>query len=177
MKNIEIQSERLIFIRLSSRYANDDYLGWLNDPEVTVFLEINEEYTLSMLQAYIEQQSDKGVYFWAIHLRESNKHIGNIKIDPIDFNKGSGEYGIMIGDKNSWGKGYAKEASYRIIKYCFDELGLNTINLGVIEENTTAVELYTKMGFSIDEVNMNVGVYNGQMCNSLRMSINKEDFD
>ena len=38
-------------------------------------------------------------------------------IDPIDEKRKSGEYGIMIGNKLEWGKGYAKEASKTIIKY------------------------------------------------------------
>ena len=39
-----------------------------------------------------------------IHLKENCKHIGNIKIDPINKKHGTGEYGIMMGDKDEWGK-------------------------------------------------------------------------
>ena len=76
-----------------------------------------------------------------------DKHIGNIKIDPVDTKKMTGEYGILIGDKNSWGKGYAIESSKIVIDYCFNDLGLKKIELGVVSSNIKAINLYKKLGF------------------------------
>ena len=58
----------------------------------------------------------------------------------------------MMGDKTEWGKGYAKEASIAIINYAFEELGLNKVNLGVIDSNDVAVKLYEKIGFVVEGV-------------------------
>ncbi|MGF1555127.1 GNAT family N-acetyltransferase [Paucihalobacter sp.] len=171
MKNIDIESERLTYKRVSSEHISEDYVSWINDSEVNRYLETRGNYTLDLLKSYIEQQYDKATFFWAIHLKDSNKHIGNIKIDPINFETKSGEYGILIGDKLNWGKGYASEATIRIINYCFDELELTKITLGVIEDNVSAVNLYKKLGFKIDEVIQGTKVYNNKISNSLRMSI------
>ena len=81
-----------------------------------------------------------------------------------------------MGDKENWGKGYAKEASFTIINYCFNELKLSKITLGVIEDNTNAARLYKKMGFTIDAVKTNVGTYNNKTSNALRMSLHVENF-
>ena len=81
-----------------------------------------------------------------------------------------------MGDKPNWGKGYAKEASIRIIAYCFKELKLSKITLGVIEDNIKATFLYKKIGFTIDEVKKDVGIYNNKLSNSLRMSLNAKNF-
>ena len=43
-------------------------------------------------------------------------NIGNIKIDPINEIHKFGEYGILIGDKEYWGKGFAREASEEVLK-------------------------------------------------------------
>ena len=91
MKNIDLESERLIFKRLSHDHASTEYLNWINDPEVNMYLETKGNYTMDMLKSYIEQQYSNEVFFWAIHLKDSNKHIGNIKIDPINFEHNSGE--------------------------------------------------------------------------------------
>ncbi len=171
MKNIDIESERLTYKRVSSEHISEDYVSWINDSEVNRYLETRGNYTLDLLKSYIEQQYNKATFFWAIHLKDSNKHIGNIKIDPINFETKSGEYGILIGDKANWGKGYASEATIRIINYCFDELKLTKITLGVIEDNVSAVNLYKKLGFKIDEVIQGTKVYNNKISNSLRMSI------
>ncbi len=171
MKNIDLVSERLIYKRVSKHHISEDYVGWINDDEVNMYLETRGNYTIDLLKNYIEDQEKKESYFWAIHLKESNKHIGNIKIDPINKKNKSGEYGILIGDKLNWGKGYAKEASLRILEYCFNELQLSKVTLGVIENNKSAVELYKKIGFKIDEIITGNKKYNHQISNSLRMSI------
>ena len=149
MNNIDIESERLVFKRLSVDHISAEYLSWLNDPKVNMFLETKGEYTMGMLKTYIKEQYKNEIYFWAIHLKGSEQHIGNIKIDPINDKLNTGEYGILMGDRLNWGKGYAKEASIRILKYCFEELKLSKITLGVIQDNVNAVGLYEKIGFKI----------------------------
>ena len=176
MKIIDCESERLLFNRLSNQHISLEYVNWINDPEVNMYLETRGNYTLDMLRSYIEEKYKDEIYFWAIHLKDSKRHIGNIKIDPIDFETKSGEYGILMGDKLNWGKGYAKEASNRIIKYCFEELKLASITLGVIEDNVKAVSLYKNMGFKIDEIKKEVGIYNNKLSNTLRMSLHVKDF-
>jgi RimJ/RimL family protein N-acetyltransferase len=141
-----------------------------------MYLETRGNYTLDLLKSYVENQYNKEIYFWAIHLKSSKKHIGNIKIDPINIETNSGEYGILMGDKSNWGKGYAKETSNTIINYCFGELKLSKITLGVIEDNINAVMLYKKIGFTIDEVKNNIGTYDNKTSNALRMSLHVENF-
>jgi len=172
IKNIDLQSERLTYRRVSQEHVSEAYVSWINDIEVNMYLETRGNYTLSLLKEYIQNQYSKEVYFWAIHLKDSDNHIGNIKIDPINTQNNSGEYGILIGDKSSWGKGYGKEASNTIINYCFEELKLSKITLGVIEDNTNAVNLYKKIGFKIYGILKGSKTYNNKISNSLRMSLN-----
>jgi ribosomal-protein-alanine N-acetyltransferase len=176
MTNIDLESERLVYKRLSLNHLSNDYLGWLNNPRVNLYLESRGNYTMEMLKAYIEQQYEDEIYFWGIHLKDSNKHIGNIKIDPINEETHSGEYGILMGDFTNWGKGFAKEASIKIIDYCFKEIKLSKITLGVVEDNIAAVKLYEKIGFITEEVKVDVGIYNGKISNSLRMSLDVKNF-
>lgn len=166
----------MIFKRVSVEHISMEYVNWLNDPKVNKYLELKGNYTIDLLETYVIWQYNKEIYFWAIHLKDSNKHIGNIKIDPINLEHNSGEYGILMGDRPNWGKGYAKEASKRILNYCFEELKLSKVTLGVIQDNSNAVKLYEKIGFTIDELKKGVGTYNNKLSNSLRMSINVENF-
>lgn len=176
MDNITIESERLLFQRLSLEHVSTDYLNWLNDPEVNKFLEVTSGNTLESLESFVKSSYSDEIYFWAILVKATNKHIGNIKIDPIDFKLNSGEYGIMMGDRSQWGQGYAKEASRRIIRYCFNQLGLEKITLGVVASNLTAVKLYENLGFVLEKVIKESGTYDGKLCNSFRMVLKIEDF-
>jgi RimJ/RimL family protein N-acetyltransferase len=176
VKNINLKSRRLLYRRVSAEHISTEYVSWINDPDVNMYLETRGNYTLDLLKSYIDEQHKNDVYFWAIHLKESNKHIGNIKIDPIDMETNSGEYGILMGDKSNWGKGFAKEATMRIMEYCFEELNLTKITLGVIEDNMKAVSLYKNIGFSLNEIKKEVATYNNKLSNALRMSLHVKDF-
>ena len=113
-----LESERLIYKPLTSQFCTNEYVQWLNDKEVIRYLEIFEPYTEPQLVDYLHNVEKKSnILFWAIVIKKNNKHIGNIKIDPVNRHHGLGEYGIMMGDKKEWGKGYAAEASVTIIDY------------------------------------------------------------
>ena len=144
-----LETERLILRPLNRHFISQDYVNWMNDEKVNRHLESGGDYTLEKLTAYLKEVEDNPKYFWAINLKETNQHLGNIKIDPIDLNLLWGEYGIMIGDRNAWGKGIAKEASKTVIDFCFNTLNLNQINLGVKKNNLKAISLYEKLGFRI----------------------------
>ena len=143
-----IETKRLTLKPLGLDFLSKTYLRWMQDIQVVMHMESGgEDYTFKMLEDYLIKIEKNKIFFWAITLKNTNQHIGNIKIDPIDFRNLSGEYGIMIGDKSTWGKGYAKEASIEVINFCFNELSLRKINLGVISNNQKALSLYKSLGF------------------------------
>lgn len=148
MKATILESERLVLQPLTSTHLSEKYVNWLNDPEVNKYLASGGNYTYEMLQDYIDKHEKEETLFWAIIIKQTGEHIGNIKISPIDELNNTGEYGIMIGDQESWGKGFAQEASCLVIDYCFKQLGLSGITLGVLKSNTGAIKLYRKLNFT-----------------------------
>ena len=142
-----LETDRLILKPLNRYFLSKDYVNWLNDKEVNRYLESGGDYNLEILDCYLKEVERNPKYFWAIILKETNKHIGNIKIDPIDFKHLFGEYGIMIGDRTVWGKGIGFEASTTVIDFCFNVLCLEKINLGLHRSNVKALRLYKKLGF------------------------------
>jgi ribosomal-protein-alanine N-acetyltransferase len=172
-----IESKRLYYRPLSMDHCSQAYVNWMNDAEVNQFLESGGNYTIEQLEAYLKSVVEKeNMFFWAIHIKENDEHIGNIKIDPINKKHGHGEYGILMGAKEYWGKGYAKEASLTIIDYCFNETGLRKMTLGVVEKNIAAVELYKKLGFEVEGVYKKHGIYNGEYCDIFRMALFNPSF-
>ena len=167
-----LNSERLKLRPLNLTHCTTEYVAWMNNHEVFRYLETGGNYKIEDLRKYLESvEANDSMLFWAIHLKESGKHIGNIKIDPVNKRHGIGEYGIMMGDSDEWGKGYAKEASEIVIDHCFRELRIRKITLGVVEDNSAALNLYKKLGFSTEGVYRDHGYYDGKLCNLIRMAI------
>ena len=165
-----LTSNRLILQKIDSTYCSKKYVDSMNDLSIIQYLESGGNYTLEILGEFLKNVEISSILFWAISLKENGKHIGNIKIDPINFKHGIGEYSILMFDKLEWGKGYAKEASILIINYCFVSLKLRKIVLGVVEDNKKAIELYLSLGFHVEGIYKNHGIYNGKLCNIFRMA-------
>lgn len=168
----ELESERLLLKRLSMTHCTEEYVAWLNNPQVYQFLETGGNYTLADLRNYLASvEARPDMLFWAIHIKSNNVHIGNVKIDPINKKHGLGEYGILMGNPEEWGKGYAKEASLSIINYCFKIVNLRKITLGVVEKNVAAIKLYESLGFEVEGVYKKHGLYNNEYLDTVRMAL------
>lgn len=176
MKAPVLKSERLLYKPVSMEHLSQDYVEWMNDPEVNRYMESGGDYTLDKLKEFLSDVEQKDILFWGIHLKENGLHLGNIKIDPVYEKHGLGEYGIMMGRKSEWGKGYATEATNRIIDFCFEEIGLRKITLGVIIDNEPAFHLYKKLGFSIEGIYKKHSLHDGKYCDVARMALFNQNF-
>lgn len=172
MKALKFESKRLYYYPLDTSFVSKDYVKWMNDEEVNRYLESGGDYNQDKLKDYLDRVEKSEILFWAIVIKEADKHIGNIKIDPISKRNKTGEYGILIGDKASWGKGYAKEATQAILDYCFSEkVGLRKITLGVVSDNISALNLYKKLGFEQEGLYKQHAYHDGKWCDVVRMAI------
>jgi len=171
-----LESERLCFKPLSMAHLSYRYVSWLNNPAIYKYLETGGNQTLNTLKHYLMDVEKKDILFWGIHLKDTDEHIGNIKIDPINRRHGLGEYGILMGEESQWGKGYAKEASIRIINYCFEVQKLRKITLGVVSKNEAALKLYRSLHFQIEGVYKKHGCYEGEYMDVLRMALFNPNF-
>jgi [ribosomal protein S5]-alanine N-acetyltransferase len=166
-----LQTERLILKKVTAEDCSDRYLSWLHDHEVNRYLDSGLfPQSLQELSNYVNAVAPHTI-FLAIYTKGSLNHIGNIKIDSIDFRNGLGEYGILMGEKEEWGKGYAKEATIAVLQHCFEKLNLRKVTLGVVEDNVLAVKLYQKLGFIVEGTFREHKYYDGAYRNVLRMSL------
>ena len=166
-----LHTSRLKLIPLSKSFLSKKYVNWMNDKDVSRYLQSGGNYSIEKLSVYLNEVELKPKYFWAITVKTNGVHIGNIKIDPIHFKNKYGEYGVMLGDKNFWGKGFAREASKEVLRFCFQDLGLRKINLGVISINEDAISLYKDLGFKIEGHFKKHIEFEGKFIDTYRMSI------
>jgi RimJ/RimL family protein N-acetyltransferase len=146
-KRIKIEGNRIYMKILNENDATSQYCSWINDKEVNKYLE-SKKATIEELKKYIKTRlKDPNSLFFGIFLRKNDLHIGNVKLEPINFKNGIATLGILIGEKIIWSKGYGTEALNNIIEYAFKVLNLGEINLGVLKNNIGAIKAYEKAGF------------------------------
>ena len=99
--------ERIRGIRLELRYllpsdVNEGYLRWFDDSETVRFLEARHiKHTIDSLQDFVIACSiESREHLFGIFELSSDRHIGNIKIGPINVNHRSASVGLLIGEKD-----------------------------------------------------------------------------
>lgn len=135
---------------LEIRDVSQDYCSWMNDPEVTKYLEIRlQKWTIKELENYVREIKKRpDILFWTILLKDKNQHIGNIKLGHINGINGFADIGIIIGEKAFWGKGFATEAIKLVVDYAFNKLNLQKLIAGANKSNISSVKIFQKAGFS-----------------------------
>jgi RimJ/RimL family protein N-acetyltransferase len=131
---------------------NERYLGWLNDPEVTRYTETGTfPSTADDLENYYRSVAgSKNDVMLAVVDKKSGRHVGNVKLGPIHWVHRCATLGILIGEKEFWGKGVGLEATRLMVEYGFRRLNLHRIDLGVFAEHEAAVRCYEKAGFKVE---------------------------
>ena len=74
------------------------------------------------------------------------RHIGNFMYYDLDLRRGEAELGIMIGDRDYWGKGYGSDALRAVQDYIFTQTTLTRVYLHTLEWNERARRSFTKAG-------------------------------
>ena len=142
-----------VYLRALEREdLNERYLGWLNDPQVTRYMETGTfPSTRQDLEDFYQSASNsKNQVVLAVADSRTDLHIGNVKLGPIHWIHRRATFGILIGDKKYWGKGVGQEATRLTVEYGFNRLNLHRIDLGVFAEHESGVHCYEKVGFKVE---------------------------
>ena len=88
--DLRIEGKQIYLRKLTKKDATIEYCSWLNDSEVTEHL-VTIKTTVEEIEKYIKEKNENNkCLFLGIFSKENDQHIGNIKIEPIDFQRKSG---------------------------------------------------------------------------------------
>lgn len=141
-----------ITLRAAKREDLDAMHAWANDLEVELAGggDPPKPFSLDAMTAQFEQNAAKAdkETFWVIEVE--GKPIGMCGVHRLEECRGvnrSAEFGIGIGEKELWGKGYGSEATKLVLEWSFIHRNLNRVWLGVLSNNERAIKCYEKCGF------------------------------
>ena len=108
--------------------------------------EYNDDVIISWVKKIIEENN----YMFSMIDKNTKDFIGNIEIIKKD---GVAEIAISI-TPSKQGMHYATEAIESLVKYGRKELGINNYDLNVYKDNSKAIHIYEKVGFTKDNENL-----------------------
>jgi len=168
-----LESERIYLREVKPSDVNEDYYRWMNDPSVTGYLESRFfPNSVEGLRCYVSAKlGDHDNVFLAIILKDQDRHIGNIKLGPINWIHRFADIGIMIGAKDCWGKGYATEAICLIADYAFRVLNLHKLTAGCYDANQRSAKAFQKAGFVIEGVRKQHFYHDGMYVDDILLAL------
>jgi RimJ/RimL family protein N-acetyltransferase len=130
--------------------AEDDY-RWRVDPELA---ELDATTPLRMDYSDFVRMYKGELRFPSFNMRRyaidtyEDIHIGNCMLYDINTFAGESEIGIMVGNRDYWGRGYGLDAMAHLLESSFQDMNLEKIYLHTLDWNLRARKSFGKCGFS-----------------------------
>lgn len=165
-------SGKKVVLRPISEKDISKMLKWMNDPDVTqylaVYMPVYEKEERQWIDDLLKKKQTDIIL--AIETRKG-VYIGNIGIHNINWKDRTAEIGIVIGDKDFWGRGYGNQAISLIIKYAFNALNLRKLSLSVLGNNPRAISCYKRCGLKVEGCRKNQIFKNGNYIDEIMMAV------
>lgn len=165
-----------IRLRAIERTDIPRFVRWMNDPEVTQYLLMSSPLSTAMEEKWFDAQLERPPHqgqIFAIEVKVADDwvHIGNSGLHDVDPVNHSAEFGIVIGEKDYWNKGYGTQATRLTLRHGFEHLNLHRIYLEVFVTNPRAMRVYEAAGFTREGVQRQAIFKNGRYIDEIIMSI------
>lgn len=152
--------------------------AWLNNPEVTRYLRLHRPLMPLAEEAFLRKmsESERDIVL-GIVTREPEQFIGVTGLHQMDACNRHVQFGITLGEKSAWGKGYGTEATRLMVRYAFDTLNLNRVWLHVYEYNERGVRVYQKAGFRMEGRLRQETFRDGRYWDTFVMAVLREEWE
>mgnify|MGYP000862960753 FL=1 len=175
----KLETKQLLLRRFTMSDAQAMFRNWANDPEVTKYLtwsphgDIAE--TRRVLKNWIESYENPDFYCWAIVPKSSEEPIGSISVVHHDDKVNSVHIGYCIG-KAWWHHGYTSEALSELIRFFFEEVGVNRIDSRHDIRNPHSGNVMKKAGMHYEGTMRKADRNNQGICDIATYAILADDY-
>ena len=139
-----------VYLRPAERDDVATFVRWFNDADVlsnlAMYAPMSDAAETAWFDRMLEAQG-KTEFHFVICLVADDRPIGNTGLHDISWKDGTADFGIAIGEKEEWNKGYGTDALRAICDFGFGALRLERIGLLVYAGNERARRAYEKAGF------------------------------
>lgn len=157
---------------------------WANDPILLFFNDNQPEagtpITVSCMEDYLcrmtgDADSEATIHF-GIHRKNDNDLIGFAMIGHIDRYNRACKFGITIGVRTEWGRGYGGEVVRAVLQYAFGELGMNRVGADIYAMNERSIRLFEKAGFRREGTTRQAVLKGGRLVDEYHYGILREEW-
>lgn len=146
---------------------------WQNDPVIFRWMDYVRPFTLVDIKESEERAVQEGHPFI---IEVEGRPLGRIGLNNLRPRDRMASLYIFIGERETWGKGYGRDALMTILAYAFDAQNLRQVELWTLADNERAIRMYKGCGFVEDARLRDRSWIEGHYIDHLVMSINADEF-
>lgn len=177
-KSSPLQTDRLRIVPFTERHLTDRYVGWLNDPEVVRYSDQRfTEHTLESCHEYWRSFEDTPNHFWAVEAPDEDQPYIGTMTAYVDIHHRVADVGILIGDRDVWGKGYGSEAFGTVARHLLLETDVRKVTAGTVEVNEGMLGIMEKVGMEEDGRRRRQAVVDGTEVDVVHGALFREDVE
>jgi RimJ/RimL family protein N-acetyltransferase len=173
-----LRAER-VYLRPAERSDLPTFVRWLSDAETARHLALRAPFSLAMEEqwfASLLEAQGKTAYHFVICLVGDGRPIGAADLRDLRLDDGNAAFGIALGEKAEWNRGYGTEALNAICDFGFGQLRLERIELDVYEDNARAQRSYEKAGFRVEGRLRKAHFMEGRHVDVVRMALLRDEW-
>ena len=144
------EGESVRLVVLEEEHLDHIIENW-NDPDMRRFLggiiPHSRQSEADWLQSVQDDMKRQKLFAFAIERLTDDAFLGTVAVHDIDWIARNGRLGIVIHKSENWGKGYGTDAMELLIGFCWKQINLRRLELGVHSFNKRAKKVYLKLGF------------------------------
>lgn len=177
---VTLETERLILRKTRQNDAEPMFKNWANDERVTKYMtwapyESVEQLKTKYHKFLLENKDKPDFYDWKMELKEIGEPIGSIGVVQLREDVESAVIGYCLG-YNWWHKGIMSEAFKEIIRFLFEDVGLNRIESYHDSRNPHSGDVMKKCGLVYEGTARQAGKNMQGICDNVHYAILKEEY-
>jgi len=174
------ETERLILRRVTLADV-EDILHHYSQEAVTHFLDIESIHTLEeakRIVRFFDRGYQQGRWMrWGIVLKQDGRLVGTAGFNNWERHRGFyGEIGFDLSSEY-WGQSIMVEALTVLLRFGFEEMGLNRIEALVMLHAEQAMNVLEKMGFMPEGIRREYGFWKGRYWDELCYSLLRREWE
>lgn len=168
-----------IYLRGLTKSDIPKWFNWFNDPIITEHMNkgvfpnselLQEEFMNHILKSKNDLQL-------GIVLKENDTLIGIVGVHKIDWIHRNGDVSVVLGEKEYWGKGIAREAIALVVRHAFTKMNLRRLTAGMSILNTGSQKCFESNEFVLEGTRRKHFFHNGKYLDVLMFGLLREEWE